>query len=85
MVEIKRIVYTEEFERDVKKVRDNLLKERVKDQVRKIAETPEVGKPLQYGLKGKRTVRIHPYRLIYAGQGDTLILLRFEHRKKVCD
>jgi addiction module RelE/StbE family toxin len=83
MVEIKRIVYTEKFERDVKKVRDNLLKERVKDQIRKIAETPEVGKPLQYGLKGERTVRINPYRLIYAVQGDTLILLRFEHRKKV--
>ncbi len=85
MVEIKRIVYTEKFERDVKKVRDNLLKERVKDQVRKIAETPEVGKPLQYGLKGERTVRINPYRLIYAVQGDTLILLRFEHRKNVYD
>jgi addiction module RelE/StbE family toxin len=83
MVEIKRIVYTEKFERDVKKVRDNLLKERVKDQVRKIAETPEVGKPLQYGLKGERTVRINPYRLIYAVQGDILILLRFEHRKNV--
>ncbi len=85
MVEIKRIVYTEKFERDVKKVRDNLLKERVKDQVRKIAETPEVGKPLQYGLKGERTVRINPYRLIYAVQGDALILLRFEHRKKRVD
>ena len=85
MVEIKRIVYTKKFERDVKKVRDSLLKERVKDQVRKIAETPEVGKPLQYGLKGERTVRISPYRLIYAVQGDILILLRFEHRKNVYD
>ena len=68
MVEIKRIAYSEKFERDVKKVRDSLLKERVKDQVRKIAESPEVGKPLQYGLKGERTVRISPYRLIYAVQ-----------------
>jgi len=79
MVEIKRIAYSEKFERDVNKVRDSLLKERVKDQVRKIAESPEVGKPLQYGLKGERTVRISPYRLIYAVQGDPLILLRFEH------
>ena len=85
MVEIKRIAYSEKFERDVKKVRDSLLKERVKDQVRKIAESPEVGKPLQYGLKGERTVRISPYRLIYAVQGDTLVLPRFEHRKNVYD
>jgi len=85
MVEIKRIVYTKKFERDVKKVRGSLLKERVKDQVRKIAETPEAGKPLQYSLKGERTVRISPYRLIYTVQGDTLILLRFEHRKTVYD
>ncbi len=41
MIEIKRIVYTQKFERDVKKTRDNPLKERVKDQVRAIAETPE--------------------------------------------
>jgi mRNA-degrading endonuclease RelE of RelBE toxin-antitoxin system len=85
MVEIKRIVYTEKFERDVKKVRDSLLKEGVKDQVRKIAETPQVGKRLQYELKGERTVRINPYGLIYSVQGDTLILLRFEHRKNVDD
>ncbi len=85
MVEIKRIVYTAKFERDVRKVRDNLLKERVKDQIRKLTETPEVGKPLKYGLKGEWTVRINPYRMIYTVQGDTLILLRFEHRKNVYD
>jgi mRNA interferase RelE/StbE len=83
MVEIKSIVYTQKFERDIKKVRDNSLKERAKDQIRKIAETPKVGKPLRYGLKGERTVRVKPYRLIYAIRGDTLILLRFEHRKNV--
>lgn len=83
MVEIRSIVYTQKFERDVKKIRDNSLKDRVKDQIRKIAENPETGKPLRYGLKGEWTVRISPYRLIYAIQGNTLFLLRFEHRKDV--
>lgn len=83
MVEIRSIVYTQKFERDVKKIRDNSLKYRVKDQIRKIAENPETGKPLRYGLKGEWTVRISPYRLIYAIQGNTLFLLRFEHRKDV--
>lgn len=85
MVEIRSVVYSQKFERDVKKVRDNSLKERVKDQIGKIVENPEIGKPLRYGLKGEWTVRIKPYRLIYAIQGDTLFLLRFEHRKNVYD
>ena len=83
MVELKEIVYTQKFERDVRKLRDGLLKERLSKQIRKIAEDPETGKPLRYGLKGEWTVRIVPYRLIYAVQGDRLVLLRFEHRKSV--
>ncbi len=83
MVEIKAIVYTGKFERDVKKIRDSSLKEKLEKQIRKIAENPEYGKPLRYGLKGELTVRVKPYRLIYAVQGERLILLRFEHRKSV--
>ena len=83
MVEIKEIVYTQKFERDVRKLRGGLMKEKLEKQIRKIAENPEVGKPLRYGLKGEWTVRIAPYRLIYAVQGDRLLLLRFEHRKTV--
>ncbi|MDA4123198.1 MAG: type II toxin-antitoxin system RelE/ParE family toxin [Thaumarchaeota archaeon] len=83
MVEVREIVYTEKFERDVKKVRDNLLREKLEKQIRKIMEDPEFGKPLRYGLKGEWTIYVKPYRLIYAVQGDRLILLRFEHRKNV--
>ncbi len=83
MVEIKEIVYTQKFEHDVRRLRDGLLKERLGKQIRKIAEDPEAGKPLKYGLKGEWTVRIPPYRLIYAVQDGRLILLRFEHRKSV--
>jgi mRNA-degrading endonuclease RelE of RelBE toxin-antitoxin system len=85
LVEIKSIVYTQKFEQDVKKLRDGLLKKRLEKQIRKIVDDPETGKPLRYGLKGEWTVRIPPYRLIYAFQGNRLILLRFEHRKSVYD
>jgi len=40
---------------------------------------------LRYGLKGEWTARVKPYRIIYAVQIDTLVLLRFEHRKEVYD
>ncbi len=83
MVEIKAIVYTEKFERDVRKIRDSALKEKLGKQISKITENPEFGKPLRYGLKGEWTIYVKPYRLIYAVQGDRLILLRFEHRKNV--
>ncbi|MDA4128265.1 MAG: type II toxin-antitoxin system RelE/ParE family toxin [Thaumarchaeota archaeon] len=82
MVDIRAIVYTQKFERDVRKIRDNSVKGRLRKQIEKIAENPEFGKPLRYGLKGEWSIRIKPYRLIYAVQGDRLILLRFEHRKE---
>ena len=80
MVEIKFIVATEKFEKDVKKIKDRRLKIRIEKQVRKIIETPEVGKPLRYNLKGEHTIYIKPYRLIYKVEEDRLILLRCEHR-----
>lgn len=80
---INSIIYTEKFERDVRRIKDNLVKERVSKQIEKIVENPEVGKPLRYGLKGEWTIRVKPYRIIYAVQDDKLILLRFEHRKEV--
>ena len=85
MVEIKSIVPTHSFKDDVKKIRDKGLKERLQKQIEKVAENPNFGKPLRYGLRGEWSVRVKPYRLIYKVEGDKLILLRFEHRKEVYD
>jgi len=83
MVAIKFVVATEKFEKDVKRIRDKGLRERLEKQIRKIIEEPASGKPLRYDLKGERTVYVKPYRLIYAVDGDRLILLRFKHRSVV--
>ncbi len=83
MVVIASIVITEKFEKDVKKIRDEGIKARIGTEVNNLRANHESGKPLRYGLKGERTVRINPYRLIYAIEGANLILLRFEHRKDV--
>ena len=82
---IERIIPTDKFEKDVRKLRDKKTKERIDAEVKRIRENPEVGKPLGYGLKGERSVRIPPYRLIYTTVDNNLILLRFEHRKDVYD
>ena len=83
MVTIRNVIWTDKFERELRKVRDKELKARARKRIKEVVENPEIGKPLRFELKGERSVRIPPYRLIYAVKGDTLYLLRFEHRKKV--
>ena len=82
---IKEVIRTQKFDDDTKHIRDSLLKEKIKKHIAKIIERPDIGKPLRYSLKGERTVYIWPYRLIYTLSGETLILLRFEHRKDAYD
>ena len=83
MVAIRNVIWTDKFERELRKVRDKELKARARKRIKEVVENPEIGKPLRFELKGERSVRIPPYRLIYAVKGDTLYLLRFEHRKEV--
>ena len=78
------VIYTEKFEHDVKKV-DNSIKEKIKKQIKKVIENPDIGKPLRYELKGERTIYIKPFRIIYSFSNNTIYFLRFEHRKGVYD
>ncbi len=83
MTEIKRIFRTSQFDKTLKSIKDRILIERIKKQLTRIIENPNIGKPLRYYLRGERTIYVKPYRLIYAIDKDKLILLRFLHRKKV--
>ena len=80
---ITEVIWTKKLERELRKLRDKTIKDRVKDQIEKVLDNPETGKTLRFALKGERSVYVPPYRLIYAVQGETLYLLRFEHRKTV--
>lgn len=60
------VEYDPNFERKIRKIRDQALKLRVKKQVIKILEDPEVGKPMRFSRKGTREVYISPFRLSYA-------------------
>ena len=80
---IENVVSTDKFIRDVKRLKDKNVRNRIEDVVKRIITNPGTGKPLKYGLRGERTVRIPPYRLIYAVTGSKLFLLRFEHRDEV--
>lgn len=60
-----KVIYTEEFKRDVRKVKDKKIQGRTKKMVKKIKDNPEVGKPLGYDLFGLRSIQIPPFRILY--------------------
>lgn len=78
-----KVTFTEGFEKQIKKIRDNSTKNKIQKQIEKVIENPSVGKPLRHDLKGERTLYIKPYRLIYTLKQDEIILLRFLHRDEV--
>jgi len=50
-----KVVYGRNFEKQVRKIKDEKLKEKVKKQIRKILEDPKgCGKPMRYARKGTR-------------------------------
>ncbi len=49
----------------VSKIRDKNTRERLKKQISKIIENPEVGKPMMHSRKWIRELYISPFRLSY--------------------
>lgn len=72
------------FEKKVKKIKHELQKLKIKKQIAKILQVPEVGKPMKYGRKGAREVYIPPYRLsyMYLKDEDKIIFLDLYHKDK---
>lgn len=78
-----KILFTDEFKRSIQHVKDTTTRRRVEELIDKIRTDPFCGKPLKYDLKGMRSVRMKPFRIIYLIEGDAAILLRFGHRENV--
>ncbi len=71
-----------QFSNIFKKIKDNVLKEKIKKQIEKIIMNPEIGKPMMYNRKGTREVYVSPYRLsyMYSKEEDKIILLDLYHK-----
>lgn len=76
-----RITPSLDFIKETKKL-DQFQKDKLEKQTKKIIQHFNVAKPLKY-RRGERMLYVKPFRLIYAARGDEIILLKFEHRKKV--
>ena len=80
-MQITKITRSPKFIKQTKHL-DGFLLEKLKKQIVKITKEPLVGKPLRYG-RGERALYVKPFRLVYALRQDELVLLKFDHRKKV--
>jgi mRNA-degrading endonuclease RelE of RelBE toxin-antitoxin system len=76
------IAYHPHFEKIIRKIKDAQLKERVKHQILKIIDDPDIGKPMRYARKDTREVYIPPFRLsyFYDREQDTIIFLALYHK-----
>ena len=78
-----QIIFSEEFKKDFKKIKDKSTRIRVINHIKKLEQLQGSGKPLQYNLKGHRSIRIPPFRIIYRIEQDKIIINCFDHRKDV--
>ena len=74
------IIFSDEFKKDFKKIKNKDLRIKIIKQIRKIEENPEVGKPLRNVMKNHRVLRVHPFRIIYRIEQDKIIINCFDHR-----
>jgi mRNA-degrading endonuclease RelE of RelBE toxin-antitoxin system len=74
------VIFDPNFKKSVKKIKDATVKEKIKKQIAKIIQNPEIGKPMRFGRKGTRELYVAPYRLSYASESDKIILLALYHK-----
>ena len=82
-----KVVFTRAFSKDLKKLKDNAIKKRVVNTIEKIESSNAFTnitsvKKLQ-GSDNHYRIRIGSYRIGIKEKDDTLILMRFLHRKDI--
>ena len=76
------VAYDPTFEKKVRKIKDHLLKSKVKKKIHKIIDSPEIGKPMRYSRKGTRETYIPPFRLsyLYIKNEEKIVFLDLYHK-----
>ena len=76
------VIFDPVFKKNFKKIKDSTLKEKIINQISKIKDNPEAGKPMKYDRKGTRELYISPFRLSYKIEGDIVYILNLYHKDK---
>ena len=76
------VAYSIHFEKTIRKIMNAQLKKRLKAQIVKIVNNPEIGKPMRFSRKQTREVYIPPFRLsyLYDKRRDMLVFLFLYHK-----
>ena len=76
------VKFKDSFLKVIEKIRDKNTKDKVKKQISKIINSPEVGKPMMYDRKGTREIYVPPFRLSYAyiKEENKIIFLDLYHK-----
>ena len=69
-----RVEYEDSFKKKVSKL-ENSQKIKVKKQIDKIVENPEIGKPMRYERTHTRELYIKPFRISYSWDSGLLVIL----------
>jgi len=77
------VIPSEKFERQFRKIKDGIVRERILKNLNKLIILPEAGKPLRHDRKGCRRLVIKPFRIIYKIEKDIIKIICFDHRGKV--
>lgn len=72
------------FDKKIRKIRDNSLKEQIRKQIKKIIQSPVSGKPMRYARGGTREVYVGSFRIsyVYSESENRLTFLDFYHKDK---
>lgn len=78
------IYFDKKFTIIFSKIKDELLRIRIKKQIKKVSENPSVGKPMRYDRKGTRELYIRPFRISYISLNNQnkVIFLDLYHKKQ---
>lgn len=74
---IKEVIKSQRFAQDIKKIDKSYL-DRLEKLILKIANNPEIGKPMKHNRKGTREIYLAPFRLSYAYNKTEEIILLLE-------
>lgn len=76
------VKFEDDFKIKVSKIKHAELRLRIKKQIARIVQDPEVGKPMGYGRKNTGEVYVRPFRLSYSylKEENFIIFLDFYHK-----
>lgn len=77
------VVFTSNSARLYKKVKNQVIKKKIKKSLVKLSKDPHKGKKLTGDLKDQYSIRAWPYRIVYLIQKQTIIILDIGHRKEI--